>query len=37
MPPTWCLLGLTPRRYQPGEMDRTGRISKRGNHQMRTS
>lgn len=29
-------LGLTPRRYQSGEMDRTGRISKRGNHQMRT-
>lgn len=29
-------LGLTPRRYQSGEMDRTGRISKRGNHQVRT-
>ncbi|MBB4428276.1 transposase [Bradyrhizobium sp. CIR48] len=29
-------LGLTPRRYQSGEMDRTGRISMRGNHQMRT-
>jgi len=23
-------LGLTPRRYQSGELDRTGRISKRG-------
>ena len=29
-------LGLTPRRYQSGEIDRTGRISKRGNHQART-
>lgn len=29
-------LGLTPRRYQSGEIDRTGRISKRGNHQVRT-
>ncbi|WP_335622045.1 IS110 family transposase [Bradyrhizobium icense] len=28
-------LGLTPRRYQSGEIDRTGRISKRGNHQVR--
>lgn len=30
-------LGLTPRRYQSGEIDRTGRISKRRNHQVRTS
>ncbi|WP_210332122.1 IS110 family transposase, partial [Bradyrhizobium campsiandrae] len=29
-------LGLTPRRYQSGEIDRSGRISKRGNHQVRT-
>ncbi|WOH63926.1 IS110 family transposase [Bradyrhizobium sp. BWA-3-5] len=29
-------LGLTPRRHQSGEIDRTGRISKRGDHQVRT-
>lgn len=29
-------LGLTPRRYQSGEIDRTGRISKRGDHLLRT-
>jgi transposase len=29
-------LGLTPRRYQSGEIDRSGRISKRGSHQVRT-
>jgi transposase len=29
-------LGLTPRRYQSGEVDRTGRISKRGNILTRT-
>ncbi|TFV37338.1 transposase [Bradyrhizobium niftali] len=29
-------LGLTPRRYQSGEIDRTGRISKRGNQQVGT-
>jgi len=29
-------LGLTPRRYQSGEMDYSGRISKRGNSGMRT-
>ena len=29
-------LGLTPRRYQSGEVDRTGRISKRGNGLART-
>jgi transposase len=29
-------LGLTPRRYQSGEVDRSGRISKRGSHQTRT-
>ncbi|UQE03888.1 IS110 family transposase (plasmid) [Bradyrhizobium japonicum] len=29
-------LGLTPRHYQSGEVDRTRRISKRGNHQVRT-
>jgi transposase len=29
-------LGLTPRRYQSGEVDRSGRISKRGSHQVRT-
>jgi transposase len=29
-------LGLTPRRYQSGELDRTGRISKRGDSLMRT-
>jgi transposase len=28
-------LGLTPRRYQSGELDRTGRISKRGDCLMR--
>jgi transposase len=28
-------LGLTPRRYQSGELDRTGRISKRGDHLTR--
>ncbi len=28
-------LGLTPRRYQSGEMDYTGRISKRGDSAMR--
>ncbi|WP_441258753.1 transposase [Bradyrhizobium sp. 521_C7_N1_3] len=27
-------LSLTPRRYQSGEIDRTGRLSKRGNHQV---
>jgi transposase len=27
-------LGLTPRRYQSGEMDRTGRISKRGDRLL---
>ena len=29
-------LGLTPRRYQSGEIDYSGRISKRGNSAMRT-
>ncbi|MBR1165234.1 transposase [Bradyrhizobium elkanii] len=30
-------LGLTPKpRYQSGEIDRVGHISKRGDHQMRT-
>jgi len=29
-------LGLTPRRYQSGEMDRTGRISKRGDRLTRS-
>lgn len=29
-------LGLTPRRYQSGEVDRTGRISKCGDRQLRT-
>src|SRR4029079_9223695 len=29
-------LGLTPRRYQSGELDRTGRISKRGDRLMRS-
>ncbi|MCA1489123.1 transposase [Bradyrhizobium sp. IC4061] len=29
-------LGVTPRRYKPGEVDRTGRIYKRGNQQLRT-
>jgi transposase len=29
-------LGLTPRRYQSGEMDYSGRISKRGNSAMRS-
>jgi transposase len=29
-------LGLTPRRYQSGELDRTGRISKRGDRMMRS-
>ncbi|WOH64313.1 IS110 family transposase [Bradyrhizobium sp. BWA-3-5] len=29
-------LGLTPRRHLSGEIDRTGRISKRGDHQVRT-
>ncbi|MHC1948361.1 IS110 family transposase [Bradyrhizobium sp. UFLA06-06] len=29
-------LGLTPRRYQSAEIDRTGGISKRGNYQVRT-
>ena len=29
-------LGLTPRRYQSGELDRTGRISKRGDGLMRS-
>ena len=28
-------LGLTPRRYQSGELDRTGRISKRGDRLTR--
>ena len=28
-------VGFTPRRYQSGEMDRTGRISKRGNPLLR--
>jgi transposase len=27
--------GLTPRRFQSGQMDRQGRISKRGNHLLR--
>jgi hypothetical protein len=30
-----CLSGLTPRRYQSGELDRTGRISKRGDRLTR--
>jgi transposase len=29
-------LGLTPRRHQSGELDRTGRISKRGDRLMRS-
>jgi transposase len=29
-------VGFTPRRYQSGEMDRSGRISKRGNPLLRT-
>ncbi|QQO37575.1 IS110 family transposase [Bradyrhizobium diazoefficiens] len=29
-------LDLTPRRHQSSEIDRTGRISKRGDHQVRT-
>lgn len=29
-------LGLTPRRYQSGEVDRTGRISKRGDRLTRS-
>jgi transposase len=29
-------LGLTPRRYQSGELDRTGRISKRGDRLTRS-
>lgn len=29
-------LGLTPRRHQSGEIDRAGRISKRGDHQVLT-
>ena len=29
-------LGLTPRRYQSGEVDRAGDISKRGDNQVRT-
>ncbi|MCA1458799.1 transposase [Bradyrhizobium sp. BRP22] len=32
----YAYLALRPRRYQSGEIDRTGRISKRGNHQVRT-
>jgi len=28
-------LGLTPRRYQPGETDRSGRISKAGDGMVR--
>ena len=31
-----AFLGLTPRRYQSGEMDRSGRISKCGDTTMRT-
>jgi transposase len=30
-------LGLTPRRYQSGEIDRTGRISKIGDRAVRTA
>ena len=29
--------GLTPRRHQSGEIDRTGRISKRGDRMVRTA
>jgi transposase len=29
--------GLTPRKHQSGEMDRTGRISKRGDRMVRTA
>jgi transposase len=29
--------GLTPRKHQSGEMDRTGRISKRGDRMVRTN
>lgn len=28
-------VGLTPRKFQSGKMDRTGRITKAGNHQLR--
>ena len=31
-----AFLGLTPRRYQSGEIDRTGRISKCGDSAMRS-
>jgi transposase len=31
-----ALLGLTPTRYQSGETDYTGRISKRGDESVRT-
>jgi transposase len=30
-----CYAGLTPRRYQSGEMDRSGRISKQGSGELR--
>lgn len=30
-------LGLTPRRYQSGEIDRTGRITKVGDGETRTT
>jgi transposase len=33
--PAGAYLGLTPRRYQSGELDRTGRISKRGDRLTR--
>jgi transposase len=29
-------LGLTPRRFQPGEVDHDGHISRRGDRQLRT-
>jgi transposase len=35
-PDVGAFLGLTPRRHQSGEMDRSGRISKCGNAAMRT-
>ncbi len=31
-----CQLGLTPRKYASGEMDYNGRITKAGDHMMRT-
>src|SRR4029079_4343775 len=37
MPKVSCYAGMVPRRFQSGEMDRQGRIHKRGPRQLRSA